>query len=125
VQIYLAPTADSRESWQSTIQHIAMEGRCYVLGCNQMVRKEDYPERYQEFLTDEPEIMSRGGSAIIAPNGEYLAGPLWDEEGLLTAVLDHDTLIKSKLDFDVVGHYSRNDVFTFETNGQPLSKKCD
>lgn len=119
VEIYLAPTADSRESWQNSMQHIALEGRCFVLAANQFVRKSDYPARYQEDLRDEPEIMSSGGSVIISPMGEILAGPLWNEEGLLTAELDFSVLAKSKLDFDVVGHYSRKDVFTFEVNKQP------
>lgn len=119
VEIYLAPTADSREAWQSTMQHIALEGRCFVLGCNQFVKKSDYPERYLKDLENEPEIMSRGGSVIISPMGEVLAGPLWDQEGMLVAELDFDILVKSKLDFDVVGHYSRKDVFNFETNNQP------
>ncbi len=123
VEIYLAPTADSRESWQSTMQHIALEGRCFVLACNQFVRKSDYPERFQADLTHEPDIMSAGGSVIISPLGEILAGPLWNEEDLLTAELDFATLAKSKLDFDVVGHYSRNDVFRLEVVGQPEMMK--
>lgn len=122
VDIYLAPTADARTSWQSTMQHIALEGRCFVLASNQYVRKSDYPERYQEFLTDEPEIMSEGGSVIIAPSGEILKGPLLNQEGLLTADLDFDLHAKMKLDFDVVGHYSRNDVFSFGVTGQPETK---
>lgn len=119
VEIYLAPTADSREAWQSTMQHIALEGRCFVLASNQFVRKSDYPERYFEDLKDEPEIMCKGGSVIISPMGEILAGPLWDEEGLLVADLDFSVLSKSKLDFDVVGHYSRPDVFRYEVVNQP------
>lgn len=119
VEIYLAPTADSRESWQSTMLHIALEGRCFVLACNQFVQKSDYPERFQADLAHEPDIMSSGGSVIISPLGEVLAGPLWNEEGLLTAELDFSVLAKSKLDFDVVGHYSRNDVFKLEVVGQP------
>lgn len=119
IEIYLAPTADSRESWQSTMLHIALEGRCFVLTCNQFVRKSDYPEHFQADLAHEPDIMSSGGSVIISPLGEVLAGPLWNEEGLLTAELDFAVLAKSKLDFDVVGHYSRNDVFKFDVVGQP------
>jgi nitrilase len=119
IEIYLAPTADSRESWQSTMLHIALEGRCFVLACNQFVRKSDYPEHFQADLAHEPDIMSSGGSVIISPLGEVLAGPLWNEEGLLTAELDFAVLAKSKLDFDVVGHYSRNDVFKFDVVGQP------
>lgn len=125
VEIYLAPTADSRESWQSTMLHIALEGRCFVLACNQFVRKSDYPERFQADLAHEPDIMSSGGSVIISPLGEVLAGPLWNQEGLLTAELDFSVLAKSKLDFDVVGHYSRNDVFKLEVVGQPDMKKID
>ncbi|MDM1072575.1 carbon-nitrogen hydrolase family protein [Empedobacter brevis] len=121
VEIYLAPTADARPSWQSTLQHIALEGRCFVLGSNQFVRKSDYPERYQDFLQDEPEIMSLGGSVIVAPNGDVLSGPLLNEEGLLTAELDLDQVKKTKLDFDVIGHYARNDVFDYKVNGQPES----
>jgi nitrilase len=119
VEIYLAPTADSRESWQSTMLHIALEGRCFVLACNQFVLKSDYPARYQAQLSHEPEIMCAGGSVIISPLGEILAGPLWNQEGLLTAELDFSTLAKSKLDFDVVGHYARNDVFKLDVVGQP------
>lgn len=119
VEIYLAPTADSRESWQNTMQHISLEGRCFVLAANQFVRKSDYPEKYLDDLNDEPEIMCAGGSVIISPIGEVLAGPLWNQEGLLTAELDFSVLAKSKLDFDVVGHYARNDVFKFEVANQP------
>ena len=123
VDIYLAPTADARPQWQSTMQHIALEGRCFVLSSNQFVKKSAYPERYQEDIANEPEIMCAGGSVIISPMGEILAGPLWNEEGLLTAELDHSLLIKSKLDFDCIGHYSRPDVFQFNVNNQPASYK--
>lgn len=119
VEIYLAPTADARESWQSTMQHIALEGRCYVLSANQFVRKSDYPERFQDEIKAEPEIMCTGGSVILSPMGEILAGPLWNAEGILTAELDFDILAKSKLDFDVIGHYARPDVFDFKVNKQP------
>lgn len=123
VEIYLAPTADHRDSWQATMQHIALEGRCFVLACNQFVRKSDYPDRYQPDLLDEPDIMSRGGSVIISPMGEVLAGPLWNQEGLLTADLEFSVLAKSKLDFDPVGHYARPDVFQLTVTNQPETKK--
>lgn len=119
VEIYLAPTADSRESWQSTMQHIALEGRCFVLAANQYVQKSDYPAEYQADLIDQPEMMCAGGSVIISPMGEVLAGPLWHQEGLLVAELDFSLLAKSKLDFDVTGHYARPDVFEFKVNKQP------
>jgi len=123
VEIYLAPTADSRDSWQASMQHIALEGRCFVLACNQFVQKSDYPARYQEEIAHEPDILCEGGSVIFSPMGEVLAGPLWGREGLLTAELDFSILAKSKLDFDVIGHYARNDVFKLEVIGQPDIQK--
>jgi nitrilase len=125
VEIYVAPTADARQSWQSAMQHIALEGRCFVMACNQFVKKSDYPEKYLQELRNEPEIICAGGSVIISPMGETLAGPLWNEEGLLMAELDFALLAKSKLDFDVTGHYSRKDMFTFTVEGQPEIKKID
>ncbi|RYF58976.1 MAG: nitrilase, partial [Cytophagaceae bacterium] len=119
VEIYLAPTADARPAWQSTMQHIALEGRCFVLSSNQYVTKADYPDRYQAEIADEHEVMSRGGSVIISPMGDALAGPLWEQEGLLTAELDFSELIKSKLDFDCIGHYARPDVFQLTVVNQP------
>lgn len=117
-ELYLAPTADSRESWQATMQHIALEGRCFVLGCNQYVTKSMYPTDLPmlEELADQPEEMCRGGSVIISPLGEVLAGPLYGQEGILYAELDREELIRSKVDFDVVGHYARPDTFNFTIN---------
>ena len=113
VEIYLAPTADARDTWQATLRHIACEGRCFVLGCNQFVRRSDYPADLigVEDLVDQPEVMCRGGSAILSPLGEYLAGPLFDQPGILTADLDMAELARAKFDFDVVGHYARPDLF--------------
>uniref|UniRef100_UPI0040472729 carbon-nitrogen hydrolase family protein n=2 Tax=Roseivirga sp. TaxID=1964215 RepID=UPI0040472729 len=121
VQLYMAPTADSRENWQSTLKHIALEGRCFVFGCNQYVTKSMYPPDLPgiEDLNQIPETMSRGGSVIISPLGEELTAPLWDSEGILTAEIDIAEVTKSKLDFDVIGHYARNDIFKFETINQP------
>ena len=125
VQLYLAPTADNRDNWQHTLKHIALEGRCYVLGCNQYVAKSMYPTDLpgRGDLDAQPEVMSRGGSTIISPLGEVLAGPLWGEEGVLTAELDLDEVAKSKLDFDVIGHYARPDIFELKVKNQPEIKK--
>jgi len=120
VEVYLAPTADSRDSWQATLRHIAYEGRCFVLGCNQYVTKSMYPAELQPELTDQPEVMCRGGSVIISPLGEVLAGPLYDQEGILYAELDLAEVAQSKFDFDVVGHYARPDVFQLIVNEQPM-----
>ncbi|MCG8566829.1 MAG: carbon-nitrogen hydrolase family protein [Desulfobacterales bacterium] len=121
VELYLAPTADSRDAWQATLKHIALEGRCFVLGCNQYVEKSDYPDGLPmaEELGDQPDTMCRGGSVIISPMGEVLAGPLWDQEGILYANLDMDEITRGKLDFDVTGHYARPDVFQLKVNTEP------
>ena len=121
VELYLAPTADHRDSWQATLRHIACEGRCFVLGCNQFVTKEMVPQDLEgvEDLATQPEILSRGGSAIISPLGDVLAGPLYDQEGILYADLDLADVARSKFDFDVVGHYARPDVFQLIVNEKP------
>jgi nitrilase len=120
VEIYLAPTADARETWQATLRHIACEGRCFVLGCNQFVRRDMYPAGIQELeeLQRQPEVMCRGGSAIVSPFGEVLAGPLYDQEGILTAKLDRAEIVRAKVDFDVVGHYARPDVLRLIVDGE-------
>ena len=115
IELYLAPTADARDSWQATIRHIALEGRCFVLSCNQYVTKSMYPTDLEPEaladLADLPEEMCRGGSAIISPLGDYLAGPLYGAEGILYADIDRTAIAEAKFDFDVVGHYARDDVF--------------
>lgn len=113
VELYIAPTADARDTWQSTIRHIALEGRCFVLSCNQYVTKDMYPRdlaSYEE-LASSPEIMSNGGSAIVGPLGEYVVEPVWGREDILYAKLNLNDIAESRLDFDVVGHYSRADIF--------------
>ncbi|MFC1660167.1 carbon-nitrogen hydrolase family protein [Gemmatimonadota bacterium] len=118
VDIYLAPTADARERWQSTLQHIALEGRCFVLGCNQFVTRDMYPPdlEIKEELKAWPETLCRGGSAIYSPLGDLLAGPLWDQEGIIFADLDLGEIARGKFDFDVTGHYARPDVFQLWVN---------
>jgi len=122
VEIYLAPTADARDSWQSTLRHIACEGRCFVLGCNQFVTKEMYPDDLEglDELDQHPDVICRGGSTIISPFGEVLAGPLYDQEGTLFADIDLAEVARGKFDFDVVGHYARPDVFQLVVNESPL-----
>lgn len=122
VEIYLAPTADARDTWQATLRHIACEGRCFVLGCNQFVTKEMYPPDLAgvEELVSQPEIMCRGGSVIVSPMGDVLAGPLYDQEGILYADLDLAEVARGKFDFDVTGHYARPDIFQLSVNESPL-----
>ena len=125
VEIYLAPTADARESWTATMRHIALEGRCFVLGCNQYFTREMYPEKYRSLIDPEADVLCRGGSIIVSPMGEVLAGPLYDSTGTLVAEIDLDEIDRSKLDFDVVGHYARNDIFELKIKGQPEMKRED
>lgn len=115
IDIYLAPTADCRDSWQATLTHIACEGRCFVLGCNQYLTRDHYPPDLQKLLQhDHPSLPSTGGSVIISPLGKVLAGPLYQKEGIIAAEIDPREIIKAKMDFDVIGHYARPDVFSFE-----------
>lgn len=120
IQIYLAPTADQRDSWQATMRHIACEGRCYVLGCNQFVTKDMYPDDLAgvKDLEDKPDILCRGGSVIIDPIGNVIEGPLYDQAGILYAELELDKIAESKFDFDVTGHYARDDVFAFRVKSK-------
>ena len=117
IQIYCAPTADDRETWLSTMRHIALEGRCFVLGCNQFARRSDYPDDYPAIQGDDPAIvMSRGGSCIVDPLGRILSGPAFDAPAILTADLDLGEIARGKFDFDVAGHYARPDVFRLVVN---------
>ncbi|HEU5369026.1 MAG TPA: nitrilase-related carbon-nitrogen hydrolase [Ktedonobacterales bacterium] len=121
IQVYCAPTADGRDSWLPSMQHIALEGRCFVLSCNQFARRSDYPADYAapQFGDDPETVVSRGGSCIIGPLGQVLAGPNYEQECILTADLDLDDIARGKFDLDVVGHYARPDVFTLHVNEQP------
>jgi nitrilase len=122
VEIYLAPTADARETWQATLRHVACEGRCFVLGCNQFMTKAMYPSDLidPQDLATKPDVLCRGGSAIVSPLGEYIAGPLFDQEGTLFAELDLAEIPQARFDFDVAGHYARPDVFQLIVNEKPL-----
>jgi nitrilase len=120
IQIYCAPTADDRDTWLATMTHIALEGRCFVLGCNQFAVRGDYPADYPAIQGNDPRaVMSRGGSCIIDPLGRLLAGPDFDGPTILTADLDLDEIVRAKFDFDVVGHYARPDVFRLIVDESP------
>lgn len=117
IQIYCAPTADGRSTWLPSMQHVALEGRCFVLSSNQFCRRSDYPSDYPSDLPQEPDaIVSRGGSCIVDPLGNVLAGPLWDQEGIITAEIDVAQVARALYDFDPVGHYSRPDVFSLNVD---------
>lgn len=112
IEIYCAPTADARDSWIASMRHIAVEGRCFVLSCNQFNRRKDFPEDYASIYGEDPEaVVSRGGSCIVDPFGNLLAGPNFEGEAILTAEIDRAQTIRGKYDLDVVGHYARPDIF--------------
>ena len=121
VALYCAPTADDRDTWLPSMQHVALEGRCFVLTACQFMRKKDLPDTVRVSLGDSPDaVLIRGGSAIISPLGKVLAGPHFGGETILTARLDLDEIGRGKFDFDVVGHYSRPDVFQLIVNEAPM-----
>ena len=112
IELYCAPTADPRDSWIASIRHIAVEGRCFVLSCNQFNRRRDFPHDYPSSLGEDPEaVITRGGSCIVDPFGNFLAGPNTEGEAILTAEIDRAQIIRGKFDLDVVGHYARPDIF--------------
>jgi nitrilase len=113
VEIYLASTADDADDWQATLVHIARESRAFVVSPSHFQRSSAYPDDFP--LRDEIEgidVIGRGGSAILAPDGSYLAGPLYDEEGILLAELDPARLMEERQRFDPAGHYHRPDVLS-------------
>ena len=115
VELYIASTADDGEAWQSTIVHIARESRAFVIAPSHFQRASSYPETFPlRPLLEELDVIGRGGSAILGPDGAYLAGPLWDEEGILYAELDPRRLAEERQRFDPVGHYHRPDVLGLE-----------
>ena len=111
IEIYCAPTADSRDSWIATMRHVAVEGRCFVLSCNQFNRRRDFPPDYAVDVTDPDAVITRGGSCIVDPFGTVLAGPEYDREAILVAEVDRKQIARGKFDLDVVGHYARPDIF--------------
>ena len=124
VEIYVASTADDGDAWQSTLVHIARESRSYVVSPCAFQRASSYPDDFP--LASELEgvgILGRGGSAILAPDGSYLAGPLYDEEGILYAELDPGRLLAERQRFDPVGHYHRPDVLRLGVS--PAARAAD
>ena len=117
VEIYVASTADDGDNWQATLVHIARESRAYVVAPAHFQRESAYPDDFPlRSEIDGAGTIGRGGSAILAPDGSYLAGPLYDEEGILYAELDPARLLAERQRFDPVGHYSRPDVLRLAVN---------
>ncbi len=121
VALYCAPTADDRDTWLASMRHVALEGRCFVLTACQFLRRGDFPETVRVSLGDTPEsVLMRGGSAIVGPLGDVIAGPHFGAETILAATLDLAEIGRARFDFDVVGHYSRPDVFQLSVNEAPM-----
>lgn len=113
----LTPTADERDQWQSTMRHIALEGRCFVIGACWYLTRDAMPDDVHPVQGGDPAtVLIGGGSVIISPLGDVLAGPSRGGECLVTADLDVNDLARSKFDFDAVGHYARPDVFTLSVD---------
>lgn len=120
IEIYCAPTADARDTWIASMRHIAVEGRCFVLACNQFGLRRDYPADYRSVFGDDPDtVVTRGGSCIVDPYGNFLAGPNLEGEAILTAEVDRAQIIRGKFDLDVAGHYARPDIFQLQVDERP------
>jgi nitrilase len=120
LEIYLAPTADDGDPWQATLVHLARESRAFLVAPAHFQRASAYPADFPlRELLDGHEVIGRGGSAILAPDGSYLAGPLYGEEGILYAELDPARLVEARQRFDPAGHYHRPDVLRLDVT--PIS----
>lgn len=110
--LYCAPTVDDREVWRATMRHVAVEGRCFVLAACQYAVRADYPADYECLQGNDPAtVLIGGGSVIVDPFGEILAGPLEGDTGILIAEIDPARRTEGLFDLDVTGHYARPDVF--------------
>lgn len=119
IEIYIAPTYDSGEAWTGTMQHIAREGKCWVLSCGVALERKDLPEDFPDLdrlYPVEEEWINPGGSLVISPSGEIVSGPLSKEKGYIILDIDVELASSSKRALDVAGHYSRPDVFKLEVD---------
>jgi len=116
VQIYVAPTWDKSDKWISSMQHIAREGGMFVISCCQAIKMKDIPQKYsfKKLYPEGREWINTGNSCIINPDGDIIAGPFSQKQGLIYADIDLDEIISAKRMFDSAGHYSRQDVFDFK-----------
>lgn len=124
IEIYIAPTYDSGDGWIGTMQHIAREGCCWVVGCGNIMRGSDIPENFPEkasLYPDADEWINAGDSVVVAPGGELVAGPMHEETGILYYEIDLEKVAIARRALDVVGHYSRPDIFQLQVNNQPQS----
>lgn len=127
VEIYCAPTWDSGETWLATLQHIAREGGCWVIGCATALESKDIPEKVPyraELFPNEEEWINAGDAAVFKPFGGVVAGPMHQEKGYLITEIDASEARSARRKFDATGHYARPDIFTLQVNRkqqQPVS----
>ena len=124
VEIYIAPTYDSGDGWIGTLQHVAREGCCWVVGCGNLMKGSDIPKDFPEkemLYPDANEWVNQGDSIVIAPGGEIVAGPMREEAGILYCEVDKEKVGIAKRALDVTGHYSRPDIFQLHVNTQAQS----
>lgn len=122
VDVYVAPTYDTGERWLATLQHIAREGGCWVLGSGCAFRASDLPDSFparQELYPIPDEWINSGDSVVVAPDGKIVAGPMRRELGILYAEVDLEQIATARRSLDVVGHYSRPDIFTLQVSTRP------
>jgi nitrilase len=113
VELYIASTADDGDAWQATLAYLARESRAFVIAPSHFQRASSYPDDFPlAALLEGRDLLGRGGSAILGPDGAYLAGPLYGEEGILYADLDPTRLAEERQRFDPAGHYHRPDVLS-------------
>ncbi|MCF4114217.1 MULTISPECIES: carbon-nitrogen hydrolase family protein [Dethiosulfovibrio] len=112
VTLYISPNTNDNEEWQSTIRHIAIEGRCYFVNCDMYFTKDMYPKdlNCSDEIAKLPDTVCRGGSCVIDPYGHAVTETIWDEEAIIFAELDMQKVPASRMEFDPCGHYSRPDV---------------
>jgi len=124
IEIYIAPTYDSGDGWIGSLQHIAREGCCWVLGCGNLMQGSDIPDDFPEkenLYPDDDEWINPGDSVVIAPGGEIIVGPMRAESGILYCEIDTQKVGIARRALDVTGHYSRPDIFTLHVNTKPQS----
>ena len=124
IEIYIAPTYDSGDDWIGSLQHIAREGRCWVVGCGNLMKGSDFPDAFPEkskLYPDPDEWVNPGDSIVIAPGGKIVAGPMRKEAGILYCDIDREKVAIARRALDVTGHYSRPDIFTLHVNTRSQS----
>ncbi|MCU7835782.1 MAG: carbon-nitrogen hydrolase family protein [gamma proteobacterium symbiont of Taylorina sp.] len=124
IEIYIAPTYDSGDGWIGTLQHIAREGCCWVIGSGNALKYKDIPDYFpdkDELFSAAEEWINPGDSIVIAPGGEIIAGPIHNEQTILYAEIDSERVGIARRTLDVAGHYSRPDIFKLHINTQPQS----